>query len=254
MLGNPADAADLTQEILVKVITALSSFKKKSSFRTWLYRIVKNDVINREKKRKRENILSFREFGNKLDNAPDRELSLTDNFGPDQKLLVEETKIRCMSGMLLCLDIKQRLIFILGELFEVSDTIGSEIMGISKANFRVLLSRAKEQLYNFMNEKCGLENKSNPCRCARKTKAFIDAGIVDPRNLLFAKEHIRSIESIAGEKQYQMENLLQENYQRLYRQHPFLEPPDLSAHLREFLASERVAVTFNLTTNKNSLS
>src|SRR5689334_16344234 len=59
MIGNAADASDLTQEILVKVITALASFKKKSSFRTWLYRIVKNNVINWEKKRKRENVLSF---------------------------------------------------------------------------------------------------------------------------------------------------------------------------------------------------
>ena len=41
-LLNPEDAQDLTQEVLIKLITKLSQFKGKSSFRTWLYRIVSN--------------------------------------------------------------------------------------------------------------------------------------------------------------------------------------------------------------------
>src|SRR5215475_7491079 len=46
MLGHPQDAEDATQEILIKALTRLSSFEGNSRFRTWLYRIVVNHVLN----------------------------------------------------------------------------------------------------------------------------------------------------------------------------------------------------------------
>ena len=46
MAGRPEDAEDIAQEVLVKVVTKLSSFRGESTFRTWLYRIVANHVIN----------------------------------------------------------------------------------------------------------------------------------------------------------------------------------------------------------------
>ena len=41
-----------------------------------------------------------------------------------------------------------------------------------------------------MNDRCGLVNRSNPCRCAKKTRGFMQAGYVDPESLLFARERI----------------------------------------------------------------
>ena len=245
MAGNPDDAADLTQEILIKVITALGSFEQKSSFRTWLYCIVKNNVINWEIKKSKLKITSFLQFGETLDNAPNIEISDNDYFAADKELIISETKFRCMTGMLLCLNKKQRLVFILGELFDVTDTIGSEIMEVSKDNFRAQLSRAKAQLYNFMNEKCGLENKNNPCRCAKKTKAFIDAGIVNPHNLKFSVKHQKTIEEMAGPSQRKMEALLHENYKLLFRQHPYLQSPDFVNDLRKILSSDLASKIFN---------
>jgi RNA polymerase sigma factor (sigma-70 family) len=46
MLYHPQDAEDATQEILVKILTRLSSFEGRSSFRTWLYRIAVNHLLN----------------------------------------------------------------------------------------------------------------------------------------------------------------------------------------------------------------
>jgi RNA polymerase sigma factor (sigma-70 family) len=42
MLWCPDDAADATQEILMKVVTRLASFRGESAFRTWVYRIAVN--------------------------------------------------------------------------------------------------------------------------------------------------------------------------------------------------------------------
>jgi hypothetical protein len=56
--------------------------------------------------------------------------------------------------MLLCLDREQRLTFILGAIFEVSDTVGAEVLEITPDNFRQRLARARRDLRNFMNDKC----------------------------------------------------------------------------------------------------
>lgn len=46
MLRNQEDAADIAQDVFLKAYEALGSFRKKSSFHTWLYRIASNSCIN----------------------------------------------------------------------------------------------------------------------------------------------------------------------------------------------------------------
>jgi len=56
MVGNGADAQDLTQDTFLKAFTALSSFRQESKFSTWLYQIAMNKCRDwlRSKARKRE--------------------------------------------------------------------------------------------------------------------------------------------------------------------------------------------------------
>ena len=83
--------------------------------------------------------------------------------------------------VLLCLDRDQRVAYVLGEIFEAPSKLAGEVLGISPAAFRKRLERSRRDLVAFMNEQCGLVDASNPCRCERKTRAFIEAGWVDPR-------------------------------------------------------------------------
>src|SRR6267154_2352481 len=191
MLWNIDDAKDLTQEILISVITKLDSFKFQSSFKTWLYRIATNHTLNFIKSSKRHKLFSFEKYGENLSNTPDSVLPEKSYNNIENEILFEEVKQTCMSGMLMCLDNQDRMIFIIGEILGFTDKIGSEILEISPENFRMMLSRAKKDLYNFMNDRCGLVNKNNPCRCSKKTKSFIEAGYVNPDNLLFFPKHRR---------------------------------------------------------------
>lgn len=52
------DAEDITQEVFIRVYRSLSSFKEKSLFSTWLYRITLNTSINYLNKNKRRNLLT----------------------------------------------------------------------------------------------------------------------------------------------------------------------------------------------------
>jgi RNA polymerase sigma factor (sigma-70 family) len=155
MLFHPQDAEDATQEILVKVLTRLSSFEGRSSLRTWLYRIAVNHVLNMRRGRVEDSAVSFRSYGEELENTPDLDPPDLKAPAPEANLLVTEAMLACTSGMLLCLDREQRLAYILGAIFGVSDTVAAEVLEITTENFRQRLARARRDLRNFTNDKCG---------------------------------------------------------------------------------------------------
>ena len=236
MLYHPQDAEDATQEILVKVLTRLSSFEGRSSFRTWLYRIVVNHLLNVRRSRVEDPAISFRLYGEELDKTPDLDPPDPKASSPDANLLVTEAMLACTSGMLLCLDREQRLAYILGAIFAVSDTVAAEVLEITTENFRQRLARARRDLRNFMNDKCGLVNQANPCRCARKTRGFIQAGHVDPDNLLFHRERICEVREAAPQA-YETIKILDGKCADIYREHPFYKPPDLAPMVRRLVES-----------------
>lgn len=239
MMGNVQDAQDITQEVLIKIITKLSQFKKESNFRTWLYRITFNHFLQTKKSMSEMATASFEMVEKQLDSIPNQALSLLEES--EMRDEIEETKLACMNGMLLCLERDQRLVFILGELFNVNHDLGANLLNISKDNFRQKLSRARKDLYNFMNNKCGLIRKENPCRCAGKTKGFIKAGKVNPDNLQFNKDYLKTIQEVIGQKKDEYDDFVTENYAVIFTKHPFQE-------------KEHKQIIFNRLINNESLN
>ena len=221
MVGNVQDAQDITQEVLIKIITKLSKFKKESNFRTWLYRITFNHFLQMKKSVSELATESFEMVENQLDSIPCQALSVLEES--EMRDEIEETKITCLNGMLLCLEREQRLVFILAELFNVNHSLGAILLNVSKDNFRQKLSRARKDLYNFMNNKCGLIRKENPCRCAGKTKGFIKAGKVNPDDLLFNNDYLKTILEVVGQKSNEYDDFVTDNYAEIYGKHPFQE-------------------------------
>ncbi len=243
MVGRRADAEDVTQEVLLKVLTRLSTFQGKSLFRTWLYRIVVNHVLNLKQ---RPGEIAFSELGQQIDQLPDQNLLDPSETSLPASILIEEAKVSCTMAMLLCLDRRQRLVYILGEVFKVNSEIGAELMDLSPANFRQLLTRARHDLYNYMNNKCGLINQANPCRCARKTRSFIELGMVDPKRRQFTREYLGQVSAIAPERTKAFHDLLEEQYAGIYREHPFLSPVDQSSALRKLIDQPAFKQIFTL--------
>ena len=239
MLWHRDLAEDATQEILIKVVTKLSTFRGQSKFRTWLYRIASNHLLNVRKTDFEEQSITFTDMGRGLDETPDLDLPDPKSVPVELPLLVEEARIGCMTGMLICLDRRQRLAFILGEYFGVTSELGGEVIGVSPDNFRQLLSRARRDLYQFMNEKCGLVNAANPCRCAKKTRGFMEAGYVDPHRLEFTKGRLASVSDVALDRLNELETL-DRKHAELFRDHGFLAPPDLATKLRELISQSGV--------------
>jgi hypothetical protein len=91
-----------------------------------------------------------------------------------------------------------------------------------------------------MNDQCGLVNRANPCRCAKKTRGFIEQGQVDPNHLLFASQHVQRVRDVVPAAVRQIEDVVEGQHAAIYRDHPFLQPRDQVGWLRAMLESERV--------------
>jgi RNA polymerase sigma factor (sigma-70 family) len=216
---DPDDAADLSQEVLIKMITKLNLFKGKSSFRTWLYKIVLNHFIKAKNKKADIRATSFEEYGQYLDSAyASEEVSAEEHREYNDAIIY--TRNRCMTSMLLCLDKQQRLVFVLGAIFNVKSNVAAKVLNISAENFRQQLSRAKADLFQFMENKCGLINSNNPCRCSKKTKGFIKDGLLD-KTTQFKTEVVERINEIALQNNSELDSLIEGKYLAFFKQQPY---------------------------------
>ncbi len=223
MLWHPEDARDATQDILIRVITHLGSFRGESAFMTWVYRVAANYLSTVRKSRLEDQKYTFERFGNELDEGLSD--SLIQSESPvEEALLLEEIKIGCTLGMLLCLDRSHRLAYILGEILELASPEAARILEISPATFRKRLSRARSEIISFMKLKCGLANPQNSCRCRRRVNHALKTKRIEPQHLLFAHD----IESARRFPEVLSEIRKLEDTQRtvaLYRTHPQFSVP-----------------------------
>lgn len=185
-LWHPEDAEDATQEILIRVLTHLGTFGGRSSFRTWVYRVASNTLLNLRRSRAEEERLTFTRFAEQLEEEF-ADAVADGNPDVDHALLLEEVRIGCTLGMLLCLNRPHRMAYILGAILELSHREAADVMQITPAAFRQRLSRARKAISDFMLLRCGLVNPSNPCRCHRRVAPAIARGRVIPDNLLHAR-------------------------------------------------------------------
>jgi len=185
MLYIPADAEDATQEILVKVITHLGTFKGESRFETWVYSIASNHLLTTRKGRAERWQMTFEKCVHMIDEGSLDTGDVT-FMEAEQRLIVEETKLACVHYLLLCLKRELRLAVILGLIIGVKSTEGAKILGLTPALYRQRLSRGRRQLIHFLVKRCGLVDAGNPCHCETLAALHVKKKHIDPENLFFA--------------------------------------------------------------------
>lgn len=185
MLWHPEDARDATQEILIRILESLETFRGESSFMTWVYRVAANHLRNFRKSRMELRRFTFESFGEDLEDGL-QEVKLPRFEGVVQSLLLEEIKLGCTLGMLMCLDRPHRFAYILGEILELEGPEAAAILDVSATVFRKRLSRARSSVVAFMRRRCGLFDPQNQCRCRRRVHRAIELGRLDPNRFLFA--------------------------------------------------------------------
>lgn len=180
MLGMIPDAEDAAQEILIKVMTHLSAFRRESSFSTWVFGIAANHLKDYRKNMFSQHPLSFEFYGEDI--ACGKEKDVPDlSSGIEQSILEEELKLSCTNVMLQCLDRESRCIFILGTMFRVDSRVAADILNISPEAYRKRLSRVREKMAAFMGQYCGLSG-TGMCSCKNRINYAIATHRLNPLN------------------------------------------------------------------------
>ena len=233
MLYFIQDAEDAVQEILIKIVTRLNSFKKQSSFGTWAMKIASNHLLTKRAQLSRyeftfkncEDMIIRATPGQPVANYPDAE----------HDLILQEMRIICVQGLFQCLDWDHRIVYILGETMDISGPEGAAILGISSVNFRKRLSRSRARIRQFLIKNCDLLDEKNPCNCDHQAKRAIDKGFIDPnhpQHQAYAKTGEAKIKT--AKQLRRMEQLARETF--LTRIHPDYSAPNrLVARIREML-------------------
>lgn len=178
MVWRPADAEDATQEILIRVVTRLESWRGQAALLTWAYRIGVNYLLNLRRQTPHEaQAVSFEEFRAGLADG----LAGADYAAPDAELLAHEVRLTCTQAILQCLDRSERITYVLGQIFDLPSAEAAWICDVTPAAYRKRLERARQRIRAFMNSTCGLVNPVAFCRCERRIDKAIALGRIDSR-------------------------------------------------------------------------
>ena len=185
MLGVVPDAEDATQEILIKVMTHLSSFRRESGLSTWVFKIAVNHLKSYQKGMFAQRPLSFEAYGEDIASGRERDVSDMSG-GVDKELLERELKLSCSNVMLQCLDPQSRSIYILGTMFRLDSRIAADILKMTPEAYRQKLSRIRKKMGSFLSKYCGLSGKGG-CSCKRRINYAVATHRLDPARLDFGE-------------------------------------------------------------------
>lgn len=148
LLGNEADALDAVQEGFVKVLTRLESFQGRSTFKTWLLRVVSNAALDLGRQRGRRDFLSL--------DVPDtgEQDWLPQAITEDPAAGLERADLRhLLDEALAALPESQRRTFVLHADAELSYREVAEVMGISIGTVMSRLFYARQKLRAYLHRR-----------------------------------------------------------------------------------------------------
>lgn len=151
MLGNYNDAADLSQEVFIKVFKSLKSFKEQAMFSTWIYRITSNACLDELRKRKNIKFIYIDEEIKTEDGEVQKQIAFN---GPSPEESYETKEIKeAVSEAIHSLSEEHRLIIILRDIQGFSYDEISRIIKIPEGTVKSRINRARQALRNILSSK-----------------------------------------------------------------------------------------------------
>jgi len=157
MLHHEQDAEDVTQQTFLSALENLNGFRGDAAFATWLLRIATYAALKIIRKRKGLDTVSLEEATEAADGydaIPHPEYIADWRQSPEQLVHKNEVR-RLLDEALAKLDEKHRLVFLLRDVegLSVKETAGA--LGLSEANTKVRLLRARLQLREELTRTLG---------------------------------------------------------------------------------------------------
>lgn len=141
--GNREEAEEVAQDAFMKAYRALGRFKMKSSFATWLYRIVYNTSVSLVRTRKKR-VLSIEEF-------PADIIDFAGENTTEEETL-HEYRNSLVNFALQKISEDERGIISLYYFEELNIDEIAEITGLGKSNIKVKLFRARQRMWGVIEK------------------------------------------------------------------------------------------------------
>jgi len=145
--GHPEDAEDVMQEALLKTYQYVDQIRTPDAFRTWLYQTVRNACLMKRRRRVDEpaRMVSIEEGVPGTDGGV-RAVDVEDRGRPADQRLIDSWVGERLRRALAALPPAHRIIIILREMEGLSTREVAQVMGISEANVKTRLHRARMML------------------------------------------------------------------------------------------------------------
>lgn len=134
------DTQDLMQDTFINAYCSLAKFENRSSFKTWIVRIMLNNCFKKQQK------FSFKnEIANEI-NEGSIPLFANSKRTDTNKTVMNKELSSVIEKALQCIALDYRMVFSLREMNGLNIKETAEILNISEANVKVRLNRAKAML------------------------------------------------------------------------------------------------------------
>ena len=150
--SNRDDAAELTQDTFVKVIESIQTFRGKSSFYTWLFRVAVNLTINYCRRRFKLSPVSLDATNENLEKQRERFASILADSEKNDPALIAQNKelVQQVIESIGQLSEEYRVILILRDIEQMSYAEIAEVLNIEYGTVKSRLSRARTALRQFL--------------------------------------------------------------------------------------------------------
>jgi RNA polymerase sigma-70 factor (ECF subfamily) len=150
MLGNEADAEDVTQDVLLQIIRKLDTFRGQSAFPTWLHRVTVNAALaHRRKRSTREDHLVREPLDNFLEDGQHATAVGRWSVQPDRAALDRETR-GLIEQAIAQLPEAYRDVYVLADVEGLSNAEIAEMLGTSVSAVKSRLHRARLVMRNAL--------------------------------------------------------------------------------------------------------
>lgn len=158
---NHEDTQDLMQDTYVDVFKNLSHFEQRSTFKTWIIKIMLNNCYRKKQKFSYKN-----EFTNETMNENVTPMFSSSNNNTQKEIYSHELR-NIIETSLLKLPEDYRMVFSLREINGLNVSETSSVLDISEANVKVRLNRAKAMLRTEIEKSYTAEElfEFNLCYC-----------------------------------------------------------------------------------------
>jgi len=158
-MGNSEDASEVAQEAFIRVYKSIKNFKGKSSFSTWLYRIVVNICMDEMRKRNKQNIVYIDEI-TQTEKGEYRHEIESGEESPQQQVEINETRNEIYAAINSLSD-EHKAVIVLKDIQGFSYEEIAGMMKCPEGTVKSRLNRARSILKDILKKNMELFNKEN---------------------------------------------------------------------------------------------